>query len=71
MQRKSKKYIYLPIALAIYASVMAYIGYPRYKATGDMKQFWIIYGASLALAVVLYLVLKGREKRRGRFRNND
>ena len=71
MRKRSKKHIYLPPALAIYASVMAYIGYPRYKAMGNMKEFWIIYGASLLLAVFLYFILSNREKKRDRFRNND
>lgn len=71
MQRKSKKHIYLPVALVIYSSVMAFIGYPRYKAMDELKEFWIIYGASLVLSVVLHFVLKGREKRRDKFRKGE
>lgn len=68
MRKKSKKYIYLPLALALYATVMAVIGYPKSKAMNEsMQQFWITYAASIALAVVLHFILKRREKNRDKF----
>lgn len=66
--KKSKKYIYLPLALILYASVMAYIGYPGYKERAELKQFWIVYGVSLALAIGLHFILKRREKNREKFK---
>ncbi len=65
---KNKKYIFLPLALAIYAIVMAIIGYPNYKQSGNLKEFWIIIGVCLALAVLLHFVLKRREKNREKFK---
>ena len=34
MPLKSKRYIFLPLALAAYAIVMAVIGYPNFKQSG-------------------------------------
>ena len=68
MRKKSKKYIYLPLALALYATAMAVIGYPKSKAMNEsMQQFWITYAASIALSVVLHFILKRREKNRDKF----
>ena len=68
MRKKSKKHIYLPLALALYATVMAVIGYPKSKAMNEsMQQFWITYAASIALSVVLHFILKRREKNRDKF----
>ncbi len=65
---KNKKHIFLPLALAIYAIVMAVIGYPNYKESGNLKEFWIIIGVCLALAILLHFVLKRREKNRENFK---
>ena len=43
MPLKSKRYIFLPLALAAYAIVMAVIGYPNYKQSGNLNEFWMIY----------------------------
>ena len=67
MPLKSKKYIFLPLALAAYAIVMAVIGYPNYKESGNLNEFWMIIGACLALALLLHFVLKRREKNREKF----
>ena len=67
MPSKSKKYIFLPLALAAYAIVMAVIGYPNYKESGNLNEFWMIIGACLALALLLHFVLKRREKNREKF----
>lgn len=68
MRKKSKKHIYLPLALALYATVMAVIGYPKSKAMNEsMQQFWITYAASIVLSVVLHFILKRREKNRDKF----
>lgn len=67
MPSKSKKYIFLPLALAAYAIVMAVIGYPNYKESGNLNEFWMIIGACLTLALLLHFVLKRREKNREKF----
>lgn len=69
MSKRSKKHIYLPIALAVYAIAMAAIGYPKYKSAGEnMYQFWGVLAGSLALALTLHFILKRREKNRDKFR---
>ena len=67
MRPKSKKYIFLPLALALYAVVMAVVGYPHYQRSGKLNEFWMILGICLALAVLLHFVLKRREKNREKF----
>lgn len=68
MPRRSKKFIYLPVALAIYAIVMAIIGYPQYVKRGEsMSQFWGVLIGSLVLSIVLHFILKRREKNRNNF----
>ena len=47
MPLKSKRYIFLPLALAAYAIVMAVIGYPNYKQSGNLNEFWMIIGVCL------------------------
>ncbi|MPM18497.1 hypothetical protein SDC9_64908 [bioreactor metagenome] len=68
MVLKNKRHIFLPLALAIYAIAMAVIGYPNYKQSGNLKEFWIIIGVCLAMAVLLHFVLKRREKNREKFK---
>lgn len=68
MVLKNKRYIFLPLALAVYAIAMAVIGYPNYKQSGNLKEFWIIVGVCLAMAVLLHFVLKQREKNREKFK---
>lgn len=63
---KNKKYIILPLALAIYAVVMAVIGYPHYRQSGNLNEFWIILGVCLVLALLLHLVLKQRDNNRAK-----
>lgn len=67
MSLKSKRPIFLPLALAAYAIAMAVIGYPNYKQSGNLGEFWMIIGACLALALLLHFVLKRREKNREKF----
>lgn len=65
---KIKRHIVLPATLAIYAVVMAIIGYPNYRESGKMNEFWLIIGVCIVLAISLYFVLKRREKNRERFK---
>ncbi len=67
MSLKNKKYIVLPFALGIYSLVMAYIGYPHFQENDNMNEFWIIFTICIALPVLLYFILKKREKNRQRF----
>lgn len=64
----NKKHILLPAVLALYVVVMAIIGYPRYQKSGNLASFWITVSVCLALAVLLYFVLKRRARNRENFR---
>lgn len=65
---KFKRHIVLPVALAVYAVIMAVIAYPNYQDSDNMREYWLIISVSLLLPVLLHFVLKRREKNRERFR---
>jgi ABC-type branched-subunit amino acid transport system permease subunit len=59
-------YVILPAVLAIYAVVMAIIGYPRYRDMNKMNEYYFILIASLAASILLYFILKKRHQFRNR-----
>jgi zinc transporter ZupT len=61
-----KMYVILPVILAIYAVVMAIIGYPRYREMNKMNEYYFILIASLAASILLYFILKKRHQFRNR-----
>lgn len=68
MKRKIEKHILLPMLLALYALVMGFLAYPRYRATANWSEFFTIIGITLLLAIVLHFLLKRRQQIRNRFR---
>lgn len=68
---KIKRSTVLPLVLAVYLAVMAYIGYPEYAAgrTSALYYFGII-GITVVILILLHFNLKRREKLR-REREND
>ncbi len=66
---RPKKYILLPVSLALYAVVLAVISYPNYKKEGNLSEFWTIFVSCLVLPILLYFVLKRREKNRQKFKH--
>ncbi|HBK30250.1 MAG TPA: hypothetical protein DDZ96_15105 [Porphyromonadaceae bacterium] len=63
---KNKKHIWLPAVLVVYTLSMAVIAYPRYQQSGTLNEFFSIVGGCLVIAVVLFLILKRRQKLRDR-----
>jgi len=68
-----KRSTILPIVLAIYLAVMAYIGYPEYAAgrTSALYYFGTI-GITIVILILLHFNLKRRERlRREREKDMD
>ena len=55
---KSKKHIYLPIAILLYAIIMAIYSYRTYNAWTN--QLTIVLIIEVAIAILLYILLKKR-----------
>ncbi len=55
----------IPLALAVYLAVMAYLGYPDYAAgrTSALQYFGII-AATIVILIVLHFSIKWRDKLR-------
>ena len=62
---KAKRSTVIPLILAVYLAVMAYIGYPEYAAghTSALYYFGII-GITVVVLILLHFSLKRREKLR-------
>lgn len=66
MRFKNKKHIVIPVAIVIYTIVIAtYFGLKSY--TTEMKgTFILVIGVNLALAAILYFILKKRDDLRNK-----
>lgn len=71
MRKKPKKHVLLPSVLLLYIAVLAYISYPRYQESGNWKEYYIVLGISILLAVSLFFLLKQKQKIRDRFNQQD
>lgn len=71
MRQRFKKHIFLPLALLLYFGVMGVIAYPRYQASGKWTEYWVTLGACALTALLLFFILRRREKLRGRFTKKD
>lgn len=71
MKLKAKRHIILPVALLIYIAVMAFISFPKYKESGDWNEFLIILAICIALAALLFFILKRKENLREKFKKKD
>ncbi|WP_294080673.1 DUF3309 family protein [Proteiniphilum sp. UBA5384] len=71
MSRKFKRYIVFPAVVLVYLVIMAVMAYPRYKASGEWTEYFGIIGISLLLALLLFFILRKRDKIRDRFSKKD
>ncbi len=71
MRRKSKRYILLPAALLVYMAIMAFLAYPKYREHGNWDEYFLIIGIGLLLPVLLFFILKRRQKIRDKFTKMD
>lgn len=67
MSRKIKRHILFPMVLLAYFAIMAVMAYPRYKASGDWSEYFGIIGICLLMVILLFFILKRRQKIRDRF----
>lgn len=68
MKKKIKSYVLVPVLLIIYTVVMAIVGLPRYRRSGNWREYVLIVSVSLIASVVLYFVLKRKQKIRDKFK---
>lgn len=71
MSQKIKRHILFPLVLLVYFAIMAMMAYPRYKASGEWSEYFGIIGMSLLFALLLFFILKRRQKIRDRFSKKD
>lgn len=71
MSRRFKRHIFLPVALLVYFAVMAVMAYPRYKESGNWGEYFGVLGGCLLIAIILFFILRKRQKIRSRFTNKD
>lgn len=67
MRRNIKRHILIPLVLIVYFAVMFSMAYPRYKASGEWGEYLGIIGISLLVVLLLFYILKKRQKLRDRF----
>lgn len=71
MNRKIKRHILLPLVLVLYFAGMAVIAYPRYQASGNWREYYVTIGICLLIVLLLFFILKRRQKIRDRFSKKD
>ena len=71
MPRNNKKHILLPAILLVYVAILAIVSYPRYKESGDWNEYYAVIGVSLLLAVLLFFILRRKQKIRERFNKKE
>ena len=62
MRQKFKKSVWLPLALLVYTTAMAVYFLPRNTEISDTEK-WATIGASYGIIVLLWYVLRLKEKR--------
>ena len=67
MAFKPKRHIIIPIVILIYTIVIAVYAVDKYYTPDNKSAYLFVIGVNLALAVVLYFILKKRED----WRNNN
>ena len=71
MSRRVKRHILFPLALLIYFAFMAVLAYPRYKASGNWGEYFTVIGVCILLALLLFFILKRKQKIRDKFSKKD
>jgi len=61
----------MAVGLLIYLAVIAYLAYPKYAATGNFKEYFIVIGVTLVVIILLWLVYTWRERYREKIRKNE
>lgn len=71
MTRRNKNYILLPSALLIYVAILAIMTYPKYKVSGNWNEYLSVLGISVVLTVLLFFILKRKQKTRDKFNKKE
>lgn len=71
MKQRAKRHILLPVALLLYTAIMGIIAYPRYQKEQNWNEYFLIIGIGVVLAILLFFVLKRRQRIRDNFTKKD
>ena len=71
MRKKIKRHILVPAVLLIYTAVMGVYAYPAYREKENWNEFFLIIGIGILLPVLLFFVLRRRQKVRDEFTKID
>lgn len=69
MKLKNKRHIVIPGAIVVYTVVIAIYAAVKHYTPENKTSFFLVIGVNLALAVLLYFILKKREDFRNRSKN--
>ncbi len=61
MKFKPKRHILIPVIILLYTAVIAIYAANKYYTPENKGSYFLVIGVNLALAVVLYFILKKRE----------
>ena len=64
MKFKPKRYIFIPVVIVIYTAVIAVYAATKYYTPENKGSIFLVIGVNLALAIVLYFILKKRDELR-------
>lgn len=66
MKFKPKRHIFIPIVILIYTVVIAIYAASKYYTSENKGSYFLVVGVNLALAVILYFILKKRDTLRNK-----
>ena len=61
MKFKPKRHILVPVVILLYTAVIAIYAANKYYTPDNKGSYFFVVGVNLALAIVLYFILKKRE----------
>lgn len=66
MKFKPKRHIFIPVVILIYTVVIAIYAASKYYTPENKGSYFLVIGVNLALAVILYFILKKRDNLRSK-----
>ena len=68
--KKSRKYIIIPLCIAIYFAIIAYMNRDEWLVNGNFWSYWGKIAIEVVILVVLSFVIKRRDKYRSEREKN-
>lgn len=64
MKFKRKRHIFIPLIIIIYTAVITIYAATKFYTPENKGSYFLVIGVNLALAIVLYFILKKRDELR-------